>query len=187
MCCPTSSVEVVDRLDLVKSRYSAAEVSAFRRAYNELRRGGDRAVGFDSEVSRLLEAGETDRAVRRADELVRASPSNPVHRARLSRALLQSGFTDRARDVARQHHPRHSGQPGRMGGPRNRAARRARRGSPLEPPADVEGAVQAFRKLRRRSPTRSANSVHARLCLRGRSRRRTVRPRRTPGRRPPRS
>jgi transglutaminase-like putative cysteine protease/tetratricopeptide (TPR) repeat protein len=157
---PDHSVEVVDRLDLVKSRYTPAEVSAFRQAYTELRRGNDRTVGFDSEVSRLLEAGETDRAVRRADELARASPTNPAHRGRLSRALLQSGFTERARAVARQL---------TRDAPDNPAGWEAlgmallvgARTSPLDPPPDVEEAVQAFRRLKSLADTLSSSFMLA--------------------------
>ena len=144
---PDGSVEVVDRLDLVKSRYSAAEVSAFRRAYNELRRGSDRSVGFDSELSRLLDSGDTDRAVRRGEALVQAAPKNPFHRARLSRALLASGFTLKAREVARQvTRDAPDSPPGweALG----YALLTGTRGSALEPAADVPGAVEAFRKLR---------------------------------------
>jgi hypothetical protein len=141
------SVEVIDRLDLVKSRYTPAEVSAFRRAYTELRRGDDRLIGFDSEVSRLLEAGDTDRAVRRAEELARASATNPAHRGRLSRALLQSGFTERARAVAWQltrDAPENPAGWDALG----MALLSGSPGSPLEPPPKVAEAVQAYRTLR---------------------------------------
>jgi tetratricopeptide (TPR) repeat protein len=141
------SVEVIDRLDLVKSRYTPAEVAAFRRAYADLRRGDDRQVGFDSEVSRLLEAGDTDRAVRRAEELARASPTNPVHRGRLSRALFQSGFTERARAVARRL-TRDAPESPAGWDALGLALLAGSRGSPLEPPPDIDGAVRAFRKLR---------------------------------------
>ena len=149
---PDHSVEVADRLDLVKSRYSPAEVSAFRRAYADLRRGGDRMVGFDSEVARLLEAGETDRAVRRAIELARSSPGNPAQQARLSRALLVAGFIQRARDVARALTLKTPDSPAgweALGS----ALLEGTPGSPLEPPPDVEGAIQAFRRLKALSDT----------------------------------
>jgi hypothetical protein len=157
---PDHSIEVVDQLDLVKSRYSAAEVSAFRRAYNELRRGDDRRVGFDSEVSGLLESGETDRAVRRAEALVLASPKSLFHRARLSRALLQSGFIENARQVAQQITRDAPDSPAGWEA-LGLALLTGTRGSPLDPAPDVEGAVQAFRKLRVLADTLSTSFMLA--------------------------
>src|SRR5262249_41128260 len=121
--------------------------SAFRRAYNELRRGDDRRVGFDSEVSGLLESGETDRAVRRAEALVQATPKSPFHRARLSRALLQSGFIEKARQVPRQITRDAPDSPAGWEA-LGIALLAGSRGSPLDPPQDVAGAVQSFQRLR---------------------------------------
>src|SRR5262249_15626958 len=76
----------------------------------------------------------------------RASPTNPAHRARLSRALLMSGFTKSARDVARsitRDSPKSTAGWEVLG----YSLLAGTPGSPLDPAADVPGAVEAFRRL----------------------------------------
>ena len=99
---PDGSVNATFRLDTVKSVYTAAEVTAFRKALHALRLEGYTRVIFDSEVALLAQEGKTREALERARALVKAQPTVGAHQARLARTLVEAGFGKTAREVAKK-------------------------------------------------------------------------------------
>ena len=96
------SVEATIRFDMVKRRYSTAEVVELGRALKQLRENGVLFIYFDLAANTLLQQGKVREAFAEYRRNVAARPKEAIHRARLSRACLSASLGESAREEAQQ-------------------------------------------------------------------------------------
>ncbi|HEX8706521.1 MAG TPA: DUF3857 domain-containing protein [Myxococcaceae bacterium] len=94
-------VHATFRFHTGKRRWTAAEVEAFRGALAPLREEEDPQAVFEHEGAALLAAGKVPEALAAYRKLVALHPRESLHRVHLALALLEVGFGEEARDVAR--------------------------------------------------------------------------------------
>jgi transglutaminase-like putative cysteine protease/tetratricopeptide (TPR) repeat protein len=91
------SVSGTIRLDSVRGRYTAAEVLATRQAAQEWAKTEGLKVTFTHVGATQLAAGKIREALDTYRSQVSRRPADPLHKIRLSRALLKSGLGELAR------------------------------------------------------------------------------------------
>jgi transglutaminase-like putative cysteine protease/tetratricopeptide (TPR) repeat protein len=95
-------VEATLRFDLVKRRYTIAEVAELRKSLKQFREKGVLFLHFDLTANTLLEQGKVREALAEFRKLVAAHPREGLHRAQLAKAYLAAGLGERARSEAKQ-------------------------------------------------------------------------------------
>jgi tetratricopeptide (TPR) repeat protein/transglutaminase-like putative cysteine protease len=99
---PDGIVDATFRFDTVKSRYTAAEGEALRKAVVELRKSNAIVVAFDQVGYALLSAGKAREAIAAFDGLVKVHPTEALHHVQIADGLLEAGLGEAARTEANE-------------------------------------------------------------------------------------
>ncbi|WP_263451878.1 DUF3857 domain-containing protein [Hyalangium gracile] len=144
-------VHVTFRFDAGKRRWSAAEVEAFRSAFEDLREEDEPMLGFEHDGATLLADGRVPEALVAYRRAVERHPGEALHRAQLALALLEAGAGEEARAMARRAtevEPK-SGLAWRTLG---WVLQHDGLGRRFKPGFDYAGAIAAYRKARALDP-----------------------------------
>lgn len=145
-------VNVTFRFDTGKRRWSAAEVEAFRTAFDALSQEEEPLLGFEHEGASLLAEGRVPEALEVYRRMVELHPKEALHRGQLALALLEAGAGEEARTEARRGT---EVEPSSALGWRTLGwvLQHDTLGRRFKPGFDHAGAVAAYRKARTLDPT----------------------------------
>ncbi len=95
-------MNVTFRFDTGKRRWSAAEVEAFRTAFDAVSQEEEPLLGFEHDGASLLAEGRVPEALEAYRRMVALHPKEALHRGQLAMALLEAGAGEEARTEARR-------------------------------------------------------------------------------------